>query len=47
MFAGEVVVVLAILVLARRVQDAPPDVRSHIDVVGALLAAAGLGLAVP
>jgi MFS family permease len=45
-FAGEVAVVLAILVLARRVHDAPPDVRSHIDVVGAVLAAAGLGLAV-
>lgn len=45
-FAGEVVVVLAILVLARRVQDAPADERAHIDIVGALLAAAGLGLSV-
>jgi MFS family permease len=45
-FAGEVVVVIAILALARRVQDAPADERAHIDVVGAVLAAAGLGLAV-
>jgi len=45
-FAGEVVVVIGILALARRVQDAPADERAHIDVVGALLAAAGLGLAV-
>ncbi|HEY7761412.1 MAG TPA: MFS transporter [Actinomycetota bacterium] len=45
-FAGEVVVVIAILALARRVQDAPADEGAHIDVVGALLAAAGLGLAV-
>ncbi len=45
-FAGEVVVVIGILALARRVHDAPADERSTIDVVGALLAAAGLGLAV-
>lgn len=43
-FAGEVVVVLGILVLARRVADAPPDRRPHIDVVGALLSAVGIGL---
>lgn len=42
-FAGEVVLVLAILVLARRVADAPSDRRTGIDVVGAILVAAGLG----
>ncbi|HSJ92797.1 MAG TPA: MFS transporter, partial [Gaiellaceae bacterium] len=43
-FAGEVVVVLAILVLARRVEEAPPEHRPRIDIVGAVLSAAGLGL---
>ncbi|GAA5018694.1 MFS transporter [Kitasatospora paranensis] len=43
-FAGEVVVVLAILVLARRVADAPPDRRPRLDAVGAVLSALGLGL---
>jgi MFS family permease len=43
-FAGEVVVVLAILVVARRIQDAPPAARPKgFDVVGVLLSAAGLG----
>ena len=45
-FAGEVVVVVAILLLARRIQDAPVEARSRIDLVGAVLSAAGLGLAV-
>jgi MFS family permease len=43
-FAGEVVVVLAILVLARRVADAPPDRRPRLDAVGAVLSALGIGL---
>ncbi|MFJ2592329.1 MFS transporter [Streptomyces erythrochromogenes] len=43
-FAGEVVVVLGILVLARRVADAPPGERRRIDFVGAVLSALGLGL---
>ncbi|MFE2876160.1 MFS transporter [Streptomyces roseus] len=43
-FAGEVVVVLAILVLGRRVADAPPDHRPRIDVLGAVLSALGIGL---
>ncbi len=43
-FAGEVVVVLIILLLARRIADAPPDHRPRIDVPGALLSAAGIGL---
>jgi EmrB/QacA subfamily drug resistance transporter len=43
-FAGEVVIVLAILLLARRVDDSPPLTRPRIDLVGAVLSAAGLGL---
>jgi EmrB/QacA subfamily drug resistance transporter len=43
-FAGEVVLVIAILVLARRAEDAPPDRRPKIDLVGALLCAGGLGV---
>ncbi|MEU1188439.1 MFS transporter [Streptomyces sp. NPDC005859] len=42
-FAGEVVIVLGILVLARRVTDAVPDTRPRIDLVGAFLSALGLG----
>jgi MFS family permease len=45
-FAGEVVIVLGILALARRVQDAPPERRPSLDLIGTLLSAAGLGLAV-
>ncbi|MFE9790209.1 MFS transporter [Streptomyces goshikiensis] len=43
-FAGEVVVVLVILLLARRVADAPPDHRPRVDVLGAIVSAAGIGL---
>ncbi|MFJ1808615.1 MULTISPECIES: MFS transporter [unclassified Streptomyces] len=42
-FAGEVVIVLGILVLARRVTDAVPDAPPRIDLVGAVLSALGLG----
>jgi MFS family permease len=45
-FVGEVFVVLAILVLARRMQDAPVEAPPRLDVVGSVLSAAGLGLAV-
>jgi MFS family permease len=45
-FVGEVFIVLAILALARRVQDAPVEGRPHLDLVGAVLSATGLGLAV-
>ena len=45
-FAGEVLIVLVILVLARRVNDTPPEERVRLDVVGTALSAAGLGLIV-
>jgi MFS family permease len=45
-FVGEVLVVLVILLLARRVADAPPEKRAGFDLVGAVLVAVGLGLAV-
>ena len=45
-FAGEVVVVAAILMLTRRIQDAPSEAKHRLDLVGAALTAAGLGLAV-
>ncbi len=37
---------LAILALARRVQDAPPEGQTKLDLVGTVLSATGLGLAV-
>lgn len=43
-FAGEVLVVLGILVLARRIADAPVGERPRIDLVGAVLSALGLGV---
>ncbi|MFE2878428.1 MFS transporter [Streptomyces roseus] len=43
-FAGEVVVVLGILVLARRIADAPLGERRSIDFAGAVLSALGLGI---
>jgi EmrB/QacA subfamily drug resistance transporter len=43
-FAGEVVIVLGILMLARRVADAPPGERHRLDLVGAVLSALGLGV---
>jgi MFS family permease len=45
-FAGEVLIVVAILVLARRIEDEPPGEQPRIDVVGIVLSAAGLGMAV-
>ena len=46
-FVGEVVVVLAILVVRKRMQPAPrPEHPPKLDVVGAALSAAGLGLIV-
>ena len=45
-FAGEVLIVIAILVLARGIADAPVERRPNLDLVGAVLSATGLGLAV-
>jgi MFS family permease len=45
-FAGEVLIVLAILVLTRRIEDEPPGARPRIDLLGVVLSAVGLGLAV-
>jgi MFS family permease len=45
-FVGEVFLVLAILALARQVQDAPLEGRARLDLVGTFLSATGLGLAV-
>jgi MFS family permease len=43
-FAGEVVLVLGILVLARKIADAPVETRPKLDLIGAALSALGLGL---
>jgi Na+/melibiose symporter-like transporter len=45
-FAGEVVIVVAILLLGRRIADAPPEQRPKLDLVGAALSALGLALIV-
>jgi MFS family permease len=45
-FAGEVLIVLGILALVRRIEDEPPGARPRIDVLGVVLSAAGLGCAV-
>jgi MFS family permease len=45
-FAGEVLIVLAILLLTRRIADAPVERRPQLDIVGAVLSALGLGLLV-
>ncbi len=45
-FAGEVLVVLSILGLARRMADTPPEARARLDLVGTVLSAVGLGLIV-
>ncbi|MGW1193449.1 MFS transporter [Streptomyces sp. NPDC002559] len=46
-FAGEVVVVLGVLIFRRAVTERPPEGRTPgLDVVGAVLSAAGLGLGV-
>jgi MFS family permease len=43
-FAGEVVLVLAILMLARRIADSPVTEKPKLDLIGAALSALGLGL---
>jgi MFS family permease len=45
-FAGEVLIVLAILALARRISDARPETRRPLDLVGTALSALGLALIV-
>src|SRR4029434_1320735 len=45
-FAGEVLVVLGILFLARRMDDPPVEVREHLYLLVSVLSAAGLGLVV-
>ena len=45
-FVGEVLIVLAILAVGRRIADAPPDTRPKLDLVGTALSALGLGLMV-
>lgn len=45
-FAGEVLIVLGILALTRRIADAPPDEGARLDLVGTGLSAVGLGLMV-
>jgi MFS family permease len=45
-FAGEVVLVIVILLFTRRMADAPSEGRPRFDVVGAVLSALGLGLLV-
>ncbi len=45
-FAGEVVVVLVILALTRRMNDTPAEAGVRLDVVGTVLSALGLGLVV-
>lgn len=45
-FAGEVLIVLVILALTRRMHDTPPEPGARLDLVGTALSASGLGLAV-
>jgi EmrB/QacA subfamily drug resistance transporter len=45
-FAGEVIIVIAILLLARRAQDEPLGARPRLDLIGALVSSAGLALLV-
>src|SRR6186997_2985780 len=45
-FAGEVILGIVIFVFARRIADAPVAARPHLDLLGSLLSALGLGLAV-
>ncbi|MFE7223844.1 MFS transporter [Nocardioides sp. NPDC057577] len=45
-FAGEVLIVLAILLLTRRMTDSPADPSARLDLVGTVMSALGLGLVV-
>ena len=45
-FAGEVVIVIGIVLLARRMADVPADRTARLDLIGTVLSALGLGLIV-
>jgi len=45
-FAGEVIVVIAIFFLARRIEDIPPTAQPPLDYVGSILSILGLGMLV-
>jgi EmrB/QacA subfamily drug resistance transporter len=45
-FAGEVVIDIAILLLARRAADSPVEHRPHLDLIGVVVSSAGLALVV-
>jgi MFS family permease len=45
-FAGEVLIVIVILLATRRINDAPPETKPKLDLVGAVLSATGLALLV-
>jgi MFS family permease len=45
-FVGEVVVIILLLIFARKVKDSPVDARPHLDLIGAALSAIGLALVV-
>jgi MFS family permease len=45
-FVGEVLIVLAILAVGRRIADTPPETRPKLDLVGTGLSALGLALIV-
>ena len=43
-FAGEVIIDIGILVLARRAADSPVEHRPHLDMIGVVVSSAGLAL---
>ncbi len=45
-FAGEVIVVIAIFFLSRRIEDIPPTAQPPLDYVGSILSILGLGMLV-
>ena len=45
-FAGEVLLVLVIVVMSRRMVDSPPQAGVRLDLIGTVLSAAGLGMVV-
>jgi EmrB/QacA subfamily drug resistance transporter len=45
-FAGEVLIGAGIVLFSRRIADAPVEARSHLDLLGSLLWALGMGLAI-